>query len=268
MEKRTLKHSICQLNKSDPHHAYNWRRSNKKLSEDILTNVWGPYCLKSHNRRNENWLFSDWCTLDFDDGQISLSEAVEEFCHYQHIIVTTRSHQKEKNGKCCDRFRVVIPWDERIERSEVYAANMAPLVETYATDPCGKIPSQKYYPGKEIISINRNRHADRMEVRYDLPLDKYKREEEPWDGEPQLLTPWALKVLADRRIFEGQRDLTTFRLAKDLIKTGMSDDDILAEFKKITYCPQIKDDEFFDLKIAAAHKHLTREVERGEKKEG
>jgi len=46
--------------------------------------------------------------FDIDDG-MTLDEAKELLKYYRYIIYTTKSHQKEKNGVICDRFRIIIP---------------------------------------------------------------------------------------------------------------------------------------------------------------
>ncbi len=48
------------------------------------------------------------------DNILSLSTAVELFNGFQSLIVTTKSHQKEKNGVVADRYRILIPLDEAI----------------------------------------------------------------------------------------------------------------------------------------------------------
>lgn len=48
--------------------------------------------------------------LDFDDG-MTIEQAKKKFAKIQSLIVTTRSHQVEKSGQKCDRFRVIMPLD-------------------------------------------------------------------------------------------------------------------------------------------------------------
>lgn len=45
--------------------------------------------------------------LDVDDG-MTLEEGIELFGSYKSLIVTTKSHQIEKNGVIADRFRVIL----------------------------------------------------------------------------------------------------------------------------------------------------------------
>lgn len=48
--------------------------------------------------------------LDIDDG-LTIDEAKNMFMRYKYLIATTKSHQKEKKGKVCDRFRVIFESD-------------------------------------------------------------------------------------------------------------------------------------------------------------
>lgn len=64
--------------------------------------------------------FGNCLIYDVDnDGVVdfTLENALEYFSDIQSLIVTTKSHQKEKNGKVADRFRVVISVDEDISVS-------------------------------------------------------------------------------------------------------------------------------------------------------
>lgn len=86
------------------------------LFEEIKTilktdKAWSPALFKNNYRKNSNVILSfRLFSYDIDEG-MSIKEA-EELLKMQNIravIATTRNHQKEKNGKTTDRFRVVIP---------------------------------------------------------------------------------------------------------------------------------------------------------------
>jgi hypothetical protein len=46
--------------------------------------------------------------FDIDEG-MTIVQMQEILTPYQYLLYTTKSHQKEKNGNICDRFRVIIP---------------------------------------------------------------------------------------------------------------------------------------------------------------
>ncbi len=57
---------------------------------------------------DDNWYGQDFFILDIDDG-LSISEAKQLFSGYRCLITTTKSHQVDKHGIVCDRFRVIMP---------------------------------------------------------------------------------------------------------------------------------------------------------------
>lgn len=60
---------------------------------------------KSENWDNDNQNIQ---IFDIDDG-LSLLEAKEMFREFKYLIYTTKSHQVEKKGIKCDRFRIILP---------------------------------------------------------------------------------------------------------------------------------------------------------------
>lgn len=49
----------------------------------------------------------DLIIMDFDDGY-SIAECQQRFKAYQYLIYTTKSHQVEKKGLTCDRYRLIL----------------------------------------------------------------------------------------------------------------------------------------------------------------
>ena len=71
---------------------------------------YSPFVFKDGKKISENWDNSNQnlVILDIDDG-LSLNEAKTIFMEYNYLIATTKSHQVDKKGLKCDRFRVIIP---------------------------------------------------------------------------------------------------------------------------------------------------------------
>lgn len=66
---------------------------------------------KDGYRKGDNYIGNeDLIIFDIDDG-MSLKTARQYFSQFNALIVTTKSHQKNKNGIVCDRFRVLIPYE-------------------------------------------------------------------------------------------------------------------------------------------------------------
>jgi len=61
------------------------------------------------HRRQDNFISGQNCiAFDVDDG-LDLNIAKKLLDGYVYIIYTTKSHQVEKNGSICDRYRIVMP---------------------------------------------------------------------------------------------------------------------------------------------------------------
>ena len=105
--------------------------------------------------------------LDFDDG-LSISEALKIFAMYDGIIATTKSHQKDKHGVVCDRFRVIIPTKEPIDlNKEQYSEMMSYVMEIYPqADKACKNISRFYFsnPEAEIYMLDGSESFDWREV--------------------------------------------------------------------------------------------------------
>lgn len=107
---------------------------------------------KNYRNKSNYKNYSDVLILDIDDG-ISTSEAKRIFEPFSYIIATTKSHQKDKNGKVCDRFRVIIPTDTPIRlNQDEYSQMMEEIYKDYPfVDKVCKDASRFYYPAKDSI---------------------------------------------------------------------------------------------------------------------
>ncbi len=76
------------------------------VSSDYRTYSAGFF--KDNYAKNENWMGQEMLILDIDDG-LPIVEAIELFKDYKAMIHTSASHQKDKGGNKCDRYRVIIP---------------------------------------------------------------------------------------------------------------------------------------------------------------
>jgi len=69
-----------------------------------------PFEFKGGIKKSENWNNENQniLILDVDDG-LSIVEAKDKFKDNMYLIYTTKSHQIEKKGIKCDRFRIILP---------------------------------------------------------------------------------------------------------------------------------------------------------------
>ncbi len=108
---------------------------------------------KDGHRKAENYLGrSNVVILDIDDG-LSIKEARKRFEPITHIIATTKSHQKEKNGLVCDRFRVLLLCENEITlNSSDYHDLMKEIHKDFDfVDKACKDSSRFYYPSSDSI---------------------------------------------------------------------------------------------------------------------
>ena len=70
---------------------------------------YSPFKFEENTKKSENWNndSQQLLILDIDDG-LSILEAKEIFKEYKYLICTTKSHQVEKKGLKCDRFRIIL----------------------------------------------------------------------------------------------------------------------------------------------------------------
>ena len=71
---------------------------------------YSPFLFKDGTKKSENWNNDNQniLILDIDDG-LTIDKAKETFKCFKYFICTTKSHQKEKKGLVCDRFRIILP---------------------------------------------------------------------------------------------------------------------------------------------------------------
>jgi hypothetical protein len=122
------------------------------LERALTTRVWSPILFTNGIRTETNFKAVLACALDFDSPVTTLDWALETFKNHAHIIGTTKSHQKEKKGITCDRFRVVLLFNEIIKDLNLYKYNMGILTTKYNADKACKDGARFFFPCTEIVS--------------------------------------------------------------------------------------------------------------------
>lgn len=97
----------------------------------ILTkHTWCNSIFLNGERNSKNFISTNLLVLDFDCGY-PISYAKEDFKDYQYIIGTTRSHQVLKDGRRCDRFRLLLKFEDLITDSVTAKQNFYNFVINY-----------------------------------------------------------------------------------------------------------------------------------------
>ncbi len=111
---------------------------------------------KDNFAKNDNWIGQDLLILDIDDG-LSIDDAKEFFRDYKAMIHTSASHQKNKGGVKCDRYRVIIPLTESIfctikeytDTMKFVSQKVFPFIDEKCVDPAriyfGHFDCEVYY---------------------------------------------------------------------------------------------------------------------------
>lgn len=110
-------------------------------------------------RKASNFIGASAIGLDVDnedpDVHHTMDEAVDKFKDYKHVILPSKSHQKEKNGRVADRFRVILFFDDKITNKQDYRATWQTIMDYYpAIDTACKDTSRFYYPSTDVYSKN------------------------------------------------------------------------------------------------------------------
>lgn len=122
---------------------------------DAITNfAWSAATFKRNSRRAKNFIQTSLMVLDVDGG-CSISQAQIDFGGYNHIIGTSRNHQRNKNDITTDRFRVILFLDKPIVNSQVYKATWSTLFKKYSfIDRACSDVCRQWYPCTNIVSVN------------------------------------------------------------------------------------------------------------------
>lgn len=199
------------------------------LSKVITECCWSPIVWKNNYAKTDNFLTSNFLVLDFDEpGDETMEQINNSFSDHKRIIATTKSHQKDKNGMICDRFRLIIPFNETITDYRTYKATyQKALVRFPWADKSCLDGARFFYPCNEIIYIDRE-----SEFKWDVvdPAIAFLKNDEPTPFTPGPVTgkipPWCLRFINDGEIHCNSRNLKIYSVARELFRQGFVESDI------------------------------------------
>lgn len=163
-------------------------KSVKQLGQAITEKSWSPIIFDKNYRHGDNFQLSNVAAFDIDNDKdkLSLTEAIEFFKDFKHIIATSRSHNVLKNGTIEDRYRVVLFFDQTVTNPVTYSTIMRwhsrewPFVDKKCVDI-----ARFFFPCQEIVSIN----EDGIELTTDLSM--YPEQEQSVTKSEQTIAPIA-----------------------------------------------------------------------------
>lgn len=229
---------------------------------DIPLKVKSGFCysackFKDNYRLDSNYEgCEDVLILDIDD-ECNIEQAQKIFSEYHYFIITSKSHQKLKNDKVCDRFRIFIELEETINNFELREKFINNIMDRYSfVDKACKNRSRFYYSSpfdalvlhnkgckmkiidientfihtetkKEIKSINYD-EVYILDFLTGLWVNKYGESlenENTFDNIESKLK--GACVILDNEFYKGNRNNAMFKVISMLLNDGLNDDDIL-----------------------------------------
>lgn len=201
----------------------------ENLQGIILGHEWSPSVF-SGTRRKSNFLQTDLIVLDVDSGP-TIEEACNQFKKYRYIIAPTRNHRVEKNGKVCDRYRVVLFLQSTISNNSIFDSTWRKLYNKYKfIDKACKDSSRFFYPSTSIFSTNEGKliePEEPQEIKYDNTVKDYRG-----------FFPVTYKYIKSFGIPEGQRNHTIFKVSCDLYRFGYTPDEVYNLILEVTDLPE------------------------------
>jgi len=205
----------------------------KRIANGISQFVWSPIVWDGGWRGEMNFYAANWVALDFDDGEMTLDEAINNyFCDRIHIIGTTKSHQKpKKKASACDRFRVVIKLDKTIRDIRTFRHTMHLYTQKLPVDVQCKDGARFFFPCSNIVSISEDAEPDTVrQVPEDFEphvtvygqFQRAHRRKQIEGGIPKHIK----KFLNRGVIFGGGRNISCYTTARTLFLLSYDRDQI------------------------------------------
>ncbi len=211
------------INTDINHIKYGWKTYQgwEALQRAILKVTLAGCIWEKGVRLKKNFQFADLAFVDVDDG-VSLDEAINIFEDTTHIIGTTKSHRKPKNGVIADRYRVVIPFEKRITCFRTYESSVLKLVKMLDGDMVARTAATPYFRCHEIASI---KPFDKDLYLADIVQPRRKKIIKPLDKgtDPKIMLrsleinfPGVYRFLVYGELINGGRNNSIFQTAQTL----------------------------------------------------
>lgn len=197
-----------------------------RIARGMSSYTWSPCIWRDGVRKKTHFLRADWAVLDFDSGELTLAQALQLWCDCVHVIGTTRSHQKEKDGKpACDRFRVALLFERPVTDLRDYEHAVGALVELHGADPQARDGARYFFPCTQIVSISIEGYAEEWSAAPappdpDLALRRHKLAVYRFERYRKL-PPWLERFLAHGAVVAKGRNHTAYCAARTLTELGM-----------------------------------------------
>ncbi len=196
------------------------------------------------HRKKDNFIQGqNMIAFDIDEG-LSLADAKDILKEYIWLIYTTKSHQKEKNGIICDRFRIILPTKTNffvtVEQHKELYENLSKVLNIPTYDVATRNVSRLWYTNPKA-EVSTNKNGELLDIKCCIPETEKANKILP-----------AIENLdideADRRIggmmkfvlintSTGNRNAMMYRLAKFVQEMGGDVNDVVHRTNAMTNDP-------------------------------
>lgn len=210
-------------------------KSVKDLWPIISQYTYSPIIFQDEYRLGSNFMYSDLCILDVDNKHepfYTVDNVKKDFGDCSIIVGGTRSHMLPKDG--CDgiapRFRILIPWEERITCPHTYEKSMK-----YAQGLCGGSDlstgdiARQFYPCSRGL-LWASGPGEKMPVIPALPAEvKAKLQEAQYKKECSVIRQvpgHIVEFLKSGKVFGGSRNKSVYTISLHLIEKGFTNSEV------------------------------------------
>jgi len=193
---------------------------------NVAPTMWGE-----GRRLKIQFRFAEWIGLDFDAG-MTLKEACEIFDKYLHVIGTTKSHQIDKGGIICDRFRVFLKLEERCTNRNDYEHTLKLLIEKFRADKCADGSHRFFFKCIKIIQVGIGgelipvKITPKSELKKQQNIEKRNVRLESFYKPYKIIPPRVRKLLNDG-CRNGERNDQCYIIGCELFRVGYSFDEVV-----------------------------------------
>ena len=202
------------------------------LKRAIVKVAWSPIVFFEAKRSTENFAFSDFLALDFDDGA-TMQEIAENFRDSTFLIGTTKNHMCDKSGVIAERFRLVVPWERRITNRDEYVASVSYYIKKYSSDEQCKDAARLFFPCREITYFQ-DFSPDLESANVTSAPEPPKHYEPKYDAITgnRIMPRNVFMFLTVGDFFGGGRNISCFITAKELRDGGLKQSEAIAVINK------------------------------------
>ncbi len=148
---------------------------NQSMEKLVKSDKVSNFCLvhfENGKRKADKTIEGQNCIgIDVDNG-ITLKETIEKLKDYIYLIYTTKSHQKEKGGLVCDRFRILLPTKSKFfvdnERHKELISNICEALEVGSYDISTRNQDRLWFTNPNA-QIFKNQQGELFDVTPYLP---------------------------------------------------------------------------------------------------